>query len=681
MLKNVKLGVTITLIIAIVSAFCLSGIYLVSGAGISREMEFAAKNNMTTSLDIKKQIVEQYISDAESMLAAYSKGGELKRLLANESNVNCALKAQEYTSQFFKEVENWESVYLANWDAKFLVHSYIASIGMTLVDGQELEQIHGAMLSTDKVYNTGISVSPSTGELVMSLYYCIKDETGPIGYVGGDLKIDGLNILLDKTPISGLPNATYSLINANTNTYIFDENEELIGTDVTDVNVLEVVKQVADGTQNGSVFYKNKDGADYISVYKLFPERGWILIIRDSEEEIFSSLTSNKSTLLAVCVCVFVIIVALAWFCIHFSLKPLNRMVGVINRLKQLNLQKDERISPYVGGRNEVGQLATAVDSLTATFRSIVTTLIACTKTLSDGTTAIGRTSKNLMDFVENNAATTEELSASIINTNGAIEKVTGEIRAMNSLADYIEQNVENGNEKSQKLISTAGEMSALASATLVSNQEKISTTKARIEEAMTELQSLERINEMTEQILEITDQTNLLSLNASIEAARAGEVGRGFAVVAGEIGNLAKDSSQIVARIQDVCENANNNIEGVRECFNDIVRFMEEDVSANFTEFADIAKDYAEKVEEIRLSIEEIDNASRAFISSVTGIQEQIGYISEASSYSEEGVEDLIKKNAENSATADHMVEIVAENAQNADRITAVVERFQSIE
>ena len=93
-------------------------------------------------------------------------------------------------------------------------------------------------------------------------------------------------------------------------------------------------------------------------------------------------------------------------------------------------------------------------------------------------------------------------------------------------------------------------------------------SNEERIEKAMKDLKSLSRINEMVDQILEITSQTNLLSLNASIEAARAGEAGRGFAVVASEIGNLALSSSKTATEIQTICYDSNINIEYVRQCF-----------------------------------------------------------------------------------------------------------------
>jgi methyl-accepting chemotaxis protein len=377
------------------------------------------------------------------------------------------------------------------------------------------------------------------------------------------------------------------------------------------------------------------------------------------------------------CIIAFLLISVISFVFITLNIKPLARVLKSIDRLKNLNLKPDDGIRKYIGHTSEVGKIATAVDSLSETLRDIIQTLIHCSESLSGSSDTMTQTSKDLLSSIENNAATTEELSASITSTNSSIDAVTSEIAKMNEMVNNIEEKVTTGRKKSDNLIATAESMSSIADKTMTNNAEKMKKTKVDIDEAMNNLQSLVKINEMATQILDITSQTNLLSLNASIEAARAGEAGRGFAVVAGEIGSLADSSSKTATEIQAICEEANKSIQSVRECFEDIIKFMEVDVSDKFKEFADIAEEYGEAVRDIRDAIESIDESSSVFVGSVASIKNQLDIVNSASNDNEAGVEDIIDKNSVTSTTADSIISIANENQANAIDIKNIIDRF----
>ena len=680
MFKNRKISFIVTVIVAIVSAVSMGIIFYVANSNITDVLVENAENNMLTSLDAKTQMINEYIGSAEKELKSFSKAGELKAFLMDTSNKANQNIAQDYNSRYFEDLDSWEGLYLDDWKSEVFTHSNESAVGMIMREGDSLKGLQDSILDAkDGVYNTGILQSPASGQLIISMYVPIFNNDTPIGFVGGAVQTGGLKEQLDSAGTYGFDNVSYSLINLKNNLYIFDDNDELINTEVADANLLDIMTRIQDGgEESGLVTYKGEDGEEYFSVFKAIPERGWAMIMKDGKDEIYSAVYKSQKVLAVLCLLGFVMITLVSWVIIKYNMKPLNKVVQKIDKVKNLDLSEDSTINKYVGTKSEVGKIATAVDSLTKTFREMVHTLSECSVSLTGSMNTMNVTSRDLMDSVENNAATTEELSASIISTNTSIDAVTEEVDRINNIVDDISSSVKDGSEKSEILIKTANSMSRVASETLESNRKKIETTKSNIDEAIQNLQSLVKINEMAAQILDITSQTNLLSLNASIEAARAGEAGRGFAVVAGEIGSLAESSSKTVNEIQQLCEEANKSIISVKDCFEDIITFMEGDVSGKFQVFADMANEYETAVSDIRTAIDNIKDTSIQFGECVAGIKEQVEHVNLASSDNEQGVEDIIIKNNQTTTTADAIIGIAHENQANAEAIKSIIDKFK---
>ena len=216
-----------------------------------------------------------------------------------------------------------------------------------------------------------------------------------------------------------------------------------------------------------------------------------------------------------------------------------------------------------------------------------------------------------------------------------------------------------------------------LTSTSMEKTSSQIAENQRAIEDAIRKLQTLMRIDEMASQILDITSQTNLLSLNASIEAARAGEAGRGFAVVAGEIGNLANSSSETATQIQLICNETRNNIVEAQNCFDQIISFLQDNVQLQFSDFAAATKDYYDSVSEIQRIIAEISESSEMFAEVVKRIESQIREVSDVPADKTVSSQFVIEKANQTASTTSDMISIVDKNKENAKAIEEIVGRF----
>lgn len=679
MLKNIKMGLVIAGIVAAISAVSMGVVFYISNSNITDVLVNDVENTMQTSLDAKTKLIDEYIMNAESQLMSFSKEPGILEFLRNKGNKSGREALQAYNSEYFAALEGWEGLYVCDWATETLTHSNQSAVGMVLREGDSLKQLHDNLTAAKGgVFNTGILKSPASGQLIISMYVPLYDGDTPLGFVGGAIQTEGLSQRLDAVSTHGIENTTYSLINVEKKQYIFDDNADLILTEIQDANLLDVISKIGGGSETGQVTYMGEEGREYFSVFKSLPERAWALVIRNDKDELYQPIYKSRLVLGIVCGLAFLLITVISWAMITVNIRPLNKVIRKIEKIEALDLSEDDMIKDYIGGRSEVGKLATAVASLTVTFRKILSTLNQCSESLVGSSETMRTASKDLMGSVEDNSATTEELSASIINTNSSIEVVTGEVEKIHDIVGDITDRVQDGSKKSETLIRTADTMSKTATDTLENNMKKVDVTKKNIEEAMRNLQSLVKINEMATQILDITSQTNLLSLNAAIEAARAGEAGKGFAVVAGEIGNLAENSSDTVNQIQALCQDANKSIDSVRECFEDIMAFMETDVSGKFREFADMASQYQVVVNDIQQVIENIQNKASVFSESAVNIRDQINNVKLASNDNERGVDDIIVKNDLTTQTADSIIKIADENQSNVEAIKNIVDMFK---
>ena len=676
-MKNWKLSNKLTLGIMIIVFACMSLLYGTANQTLKKLIKDSEQSHMENMLTAQTSLINEYITRQEESLIAYSKTPTVRELLKDINNTEKLASAQTYTQDYYKELDNWEGLYIGEWNTHCIAHSNPKVVGITLREGASLKALQDAMTSRNGLYNSGIIVSPVSGKLILSMYCPVFDENGTtiLGYVGGGPFVDNLKSTLNKVH-SENDTTGYYMINVETGMYIFADDETLIATEIQDSMLLNIIEQIKAGNTVGELKYKNENG-NQIANFQYIDEYGWAVVSFDNEKNIYAIANRNMRILGILCTVFILVISLLAFIMIFLSVKPLRYVEASIIELSNLKLQKNKNLTPWIGKSSEVGKIATAMNSLYDTMEDIVNTLSSCSSSLNDTAIEMEKSSEVLISCIQDNSKATTVFAQRSEEINCTVDKVDSEIVEIAKEVSAVEERIKQGNIHSSELLDKVQQMQQLANNMLENTNVQIAANKTAIENAIGELQSLMRIDDMASQILDITSQTNLLSLNASIEAARAGEAGKGFAVVAGEIGNLAADSSETATQIQEICNETKNNISNVESCFDKVILLLQNDIQAQFTEFANATKDYYDSIKEMQMIISDIAEVSQIFTNAVKNIKSQIREVSNVPETQNIKSQDILDKAKQTEETAEAMNVIVNKNKENANAINGIVKLF----
>ena len=203
-------------------------------------------------------------------------------------------------------------------------------------------------------------------------------------------------------------------------------------------------------------------------------------------------------------------------------------------------------------------------------------------------------------DTIHSMAASSEQTAASASMVGNQVDGV------YHSIQNIVE--TATGNTTSlQEINMVSLQLHTTAQASYTEIGKKVKKMARSLQDEKKRGEAVLRIKELSETILWISDQTNLLALNATIESARAGEAGKGFAVVAGEIGTLAGNTNDAANEIQTMSKEVVEAIHGLDALAEQMLHFLEDEISADYQKFGDISRGFMEKSSGIRQSMEQL--------------------------------------------------------------------------
>ncbi|SEW33268.1 methyl-accepting chemotaxis protein [[Clostridium] fimetarium] len=333
-------------------------------------------------------------------------------------------------------------------------------------------------------------------------------------------------------------------------------------------------------------------------------------------------------------------------YIIHSITTPIRKM-----KLRLLDLvQKGGDLTHKIDikSKDEIGELAAAVNQFIANIRTIIIEVNQCTEGVENAVLSVVDYMKDLSSNVEQSSATIQELSAGMEETAAAAEEV-------NSSSVEIENATVSMADRAQKGAISANEISNRADELMQSaiNSQKVSkkvyeNTKTNLETALEKSKAIEKISVLSDTILGISTQTNLLALNAAIEAARAGEAGKGFAVVADEIRNLAESSKNTVSEIQKVTAEVLTSVNDLSSSSRTIMEFFDTTVLKDYDEMVNTGEAYGNDGKFVDDLVNDFSSTAEELTATIEGIMKAMSEVATTVNEGAMGTQEIAEKISE---------------------------------
>ena len=304
---------------------------------------------------------------------------------------------------------------------------------------------------------------------------------------------------------------------------------------------------------------------------------------------------------------------------------------------------------------------------------------------IADNSVQLNQSSKNMVDnlssaevSITDVSATMQEMSAAMEETSASLNQVNESIRLVYEAVESISGSADDGKTSSHEIMAKAADIYKKA-VTEQENARNLAQEMAGVvNEKIEKSKAVEEISTLTTNIINITEQTNLLSLNASIEAARAGEAGKGFAVVADEIGKLASNSAETAAQIQKVSAEVITAVNELAEKAEDMLKFMNETAMMGYEKLLETSGSYQSDVGDMNGMMEKFASESEQIKRSIDQIREAVSAVNVAVEESAKGIENVSEMSVDITTSVADIGNEANSNSDIANQLNAEVNKFK---
>ena len=358
--------------------------------------------------------------------------------------------------------------------------------------------------------------------------------------------------------------------------------------------------------------------------------------------------------------------------------KATNHVNAIVEGIQRGEGNLTERLAAK--GQDEIAQLSRGINSFIEQLQNIMLKLRSGSEGMNLQVASINSNIATSEGNASDVSATMQQMSASMEEISATLDAIAAGSRDMMDAVHGMKDLAREGVNVTDEIKDKAQGIRADALTSKENTISMIDENKRTLESAVENSRSVDKINELTNEILGISNQTNLLALNASIEAARAGEAGRGFAVVADEIRNLAERSKETANNIQQISALVTDAVEDLAQNANGMLEFIDGTVLADYDKLVDVANQYYDDADKLDSMMDVIDNKSGELEENIANINEGIDGINTAVEESAQGVT-MVADNTSQLVDMLGNIRVDAEsNKEFSDELSSEVQMFKHI-
>ena len=389
-----------------------------------------------------------------------------------------------------------------------------------------------------------------------------------------------------------------------------------------------------------------------------------------------SSLVSN-----GIVIIISVILIIVAIYCVmKYVIKPIiatNKDIrDIIDGIDNGEGDLTKRVR--VISNDEIADLGNGINLFMDKLQEILKLIIENTNYMENVVAEVDGSVVKSNDSASDLSAMTEELSATMQDVGLSVNTINDNADNILKDVEIIATKSDDINQFSKEMKANAEKIESDARYNMVQTGEKVGNILDVLNKAIEDSKSVDQVNNLTNDILNISSQTNLLALNASIEAARAGEAGKGFAVVADEIRQLADSSRETANKIQSINSVVVAAVNNLSDNANNLVSYLQQTILPEFQTFVDGGVKYKENASYIENAMDEfvektdvlkknMDEIAHSINTITTVVDDGAAGVNNAAISTQDLVEDMVN-------ISNKMIEnkSIAQNLKNSTNIFA---------